>query len=51
MFLPGFVVLAVGKELAKVEQDTRLDRSTRKHLMDELHMLAAEFASSSQSNQ
>jgi hypothetical protein len=51
MFLPGFVVLAVGKELAKVEQDTRLDRSTRKHLMGELHMLAAGFASSSQNNQ
>jgi hypothetical protein len=46
MFVPAFVVLAVRKELAKVEQDTRLDRSTRKHLLVELQMLADAFDSS-----
>ena len=45
MFIPGFVVLAVRKEQAKVEQDTRLDRSTREHLMFELQMLEAAFES------
>lgn len=48
MFLPAFVVLAASKELAKVEQDTRLDRSTRKHLMAELEMLSAAFESADQ---
>lgn len=48
MFIPGFVVLAARKELAKVEQDTRLDRSTRKHLLAELHMLASAFESTGQ---
>jgi hypothetical protein len=43
MFIPGFVVLAARKELVKVEQDTRLDRSTRKHLLAELEMLAEAF--------
>jgi len=43
MFVPAFVVLAVRKELAKVQQDTRLDRSTRKHLLIELQMLADAF--------
>jgi hypothetical protein len=43
MFLPSFVVLAANKELAKVEQDTRLNRSTRKHLIEELRMLDAAF--------
>jgi len=43
MFVPAFVVLATNKELAKVEQDTRLNRSTRKHLIEELHMLDAAF--------
>lgn len=43
MFLPEFVVLATRKEVAKVEQDTRLDRSTRKHLLVELYMLSTEF--------
>lgn len=51
MFIPGFVVLAVHKELAKVEQDTRLDHSTRKHLLLELQILAAEFESVTQNNQ
>jgi hypothetical protein len=35
-------VLAARKEAAKVNQDTRLSRSTRKHLLAELQML--EFA-------
>ena len=48
MFIPGFVVLAARKELAKVAQDTRLDRSTRKHLLSELHMLETAFQSSDQ---
>lgn len=47
MFIPAFVVLAVRKESAKVEQDTRLDRSTRKHLLIELQILADAFESSS----
>jgi hypothetical protein len=46
MFVPGFVVLASRKEQAKVAQDTRLSRSTRKHLLDQLHMLESSFASS-----
>jgi hypothetical protein len=48
MFIPAFVVLATRKELAKVEQDTRLDRSTRKHLLDELRMLEEAFLSAGQ---
>jgi hypothetical protein len=43
MFIPAFVVLAARKELAKVEQDTRLNHSTRKHLATELYMLSAAF--------
>jgi len=43
MFIPAFVVLAARKELAKVEQDTRLNHSTRKHLVTELYMLSAAF--------
>jgi hypothetical protein len=43
MFIPAFVVLAARKELAKVEQDTRLNHSTRKHLVTELFMLSAAF--------
>ena len=43
MFIPGFVVLAARKEQVKVEQDTRLDRSTRKHLLAELRMMEAAF--------
>ena len=42
MFVPGFVVLAARKEQVKVDQDTRLSRSTRKYLLRELQML--EFA-------
>lgn len=44
MFIPGFVVLAARKEQVKVEQDTRLNRSTRMHLLNELHMLEMAFA-------
>lgn len=47
MFIPAFVVLAVRKELGKVEQDTRLNRSTRIHLLAELHMLEEAFANTS----
>lgn len=43
MFVPAFVILAVRKELVKVEQDTRLNRSTRKHLLDVLCMLVDAF--------
>ena len=43
MFIPGFVVLASRKEQAKVSQDTRLSRSTRKHLLHELQMLEVAF--------
>ena len=43
MFLPGFVALAARREQVKVEQDTRLSRSTRKHLLDELQMLELAF--------
>jgi hypothetical protein len=48
MFIPAFVVLAARKEQAKVKQDTRLDRSTRKHLLEELRMLEAAFQSADQ---
>ena len=50
MFVPAIVVLAARKELAKVEQDTRLDRSTRKHLLAELQMIASEFETTTQNN-
>lgn len=43
MFISALVVLAAHKEMVKVEQDTRLDRSTRKHLLAELEMLSAAF--------
>jgi len=43
MFVPGFVVLAARREQAKVNQDTRLSRSTRTHLFNELQMLASAF--------
>ena len=39
MFIPSFVVLAARKEQVKVGQDTRLSRSTRSHLLGELHTL------------
>ena len=46
MFVPAFVVLAARKELVKVEQDTRLNRSTRKHLSDILRLLLDAFEES-----
>jgi hypothetical protein len=43
MFVPAFVVLAARKQQVKVAQDTRLDPSTRHHLLNELHMLEQAF--------
>jgi hypothetical protein len=43
MFIPAFVVLIVGQQSAKVAQDTRLSRSTRKYLLLELSMLRQAF--------
>jgi hypothetical protein len=43
MFIPAFLVLAVRGERAKVEQDTRLNLSTRNHLLGELRMLEDAF--------
>jgi hypothetical protein len=50
MFLPAFVVLASRKEQVKVAQDTRLNPSTRKHLLDELHTLEEAFEPSDSLN-
>jgi len=44
MFVPAFIVLASRKEQVKVAQDTRLNPSTRKHLLDELHTLEQAFS-------
>jgi hypothetical protein len=43
MFVPAFVVRAVREESAKIAQDTRLSPSTRKHLLNELHLLEYAF--------
>jgi hypothetical protein len=43
MFIPAFVVLIVGQQSAKVAQDTRLSRSSRKYLLLELSMLRQAF--------
>ncbi|MBI3359660.1 MAG: hypothetical protein HY023_00940 [Chloroflexi bacterium] len=43
MFVPAFVVRAVREEQAKVAQDTRLNSSTRKHLLAELQTLEGAF--------
>ncbi len=43
MFVPGFVVRAAREEQAKVADDTRLNPSTRKHLLHELKMLEQAF--------
>ena len=43
MFVPAFVVLAVRAQGAKVAQDTRLDHSTRRHLLAELGTLEKVF--------
>ncbi|MFZ6028471.1 MAG: hypothetical protein ACOYYS_12215 [Chloroflexota bacterium] len=43
MFVPAFVVRAAREEQAKVAQDTRLNPSTRKHLLVSLKMLEDAF--------
>jgi hypothetical protein len=43
MFVPAFVVLAVRAQGAKVAQDTRLNKSTRRHLLMELGTLEETF--------
>ena len=45
MFVPSFVVRAAREENAKVDQDTRFNASTRKHLSNELQMLEDAFVS------
>jgi hypothetical protein len=45
MFVPAFVVRASLGEQAKVAQDTRLDASTRKHLLAQLKNLETAFQS------
>ena len=44
MFVPAFVVRAARQEQAKVAQDTRLDLSTRRHLLSNLHKLEEAFS-------
>ena len=51
MFTPGFVVRACRQEEAKVAQDTRLDPSTRRHLLVELGALEQAFEASDQINE
>jgi hypothetical protein len=43
MFVPAFVVRAVRQEEMKVSQDTRLDPSTRKHLLHLLELFEKAF--------
>jgi len=43
MFIPAFVVRAVHQEQVKVSQDTRLNTSTRKHLLYLLELLETAF--------
>jgi hypothetical protein len=43
MFVPAFVVRAVRQEEVKVSQDTRLNPSTRKHLLNLLDLLEQAF--------
>ena len=43
MFVPAFVVRASRNEQAKVAQDTRLNSSTRKHLLEQLKALETAF--------
>ena len=43
MFVPAFVVRAVRQEEIKISQDTRLNRSTRKHLLQLLELFVKEF--------
>jgi hypothetical protein len=44
MFIPAFVVRAARGEQAKVAQDTRLNASTRRHLLTQLRNLETAFA-------
>jgi len=48
MFVPAFVVRAVRQEEVKVSQDTRLNPSTRKHLLHLLDLLEQAFESENQ---
>jgi hypothetical protein len=50
MFVPAFVARAVSEEQAKVAQDTRLNASTRKYLLNELKELEEAFAKRPDSN-
>ena len=50
MFVPAFVVRACQMEEVKVAQDTRLDPSTRKHLLSELKTLQQAFTGASVTN-
>jgi hypothetical protein len=43
MFVPAFVVRASREEQAKIAQDTRLNSSTRRHVLSELRMLEEAF--------
>jgi len=43
MFVPAFVVRASRGEQAKVAQDTRLNASTRKHLLVQLKAVETAF--------
>jgi hypothetical protein len=43
MFIPAFVVRAVRQEAVKVSQDTRLNQSTRKHLLHLLDLFEQAF--------
>lgn len=43
MFVPAFVVRAVREEEVKVAQDTRLNPTTRKHILKQLKMLEEAF--------
>jgi hypothetical protein len=45
MFIPAFVIRASRGEQAKVSQDTRLNSSTRKHLLTQLKTLETAFIS------
>jgi hypothetical protein len=44
MFVPAFVVRAAQEEAVKVAQDTRINHSTRNHILAELASLAEAFA-------
>lgn len=48
MFVPAFIVHAAREEQAKIAQDTRLNASTRKYLLQELEMLGEAFLSDSE---